>query len=714
MLAVITPNSHGAELPSGERGFKTVSIFFKTYCQNCHAPEKKKGKITLHDIDPDMVAGVDDAKWQNILDQISVGDMPPEEEEKQPTAAMRNQIAAWINSELNRAGKGYDTDDFAHGNRVDHDELFSGKHKGPAYSPARLWRISPYISDGRYKDRKQLGKHLNSASQPFGLGDEPGVRDYATRYRIDGPTLELLLLNADELVKNQIGLSPENLAAMDKAYVERITNSKTLDEKKKKAALRKKPSGNFMRWANKDVNAFAYSKELPGTPKSSEMETIIRSQYQIAMTRQPTADELKRTMKLFEQSVREGGNLEGVRAVLTAILMAPEAIYRMELGLGKKTSDGRRMLSSMELAFALSYALRDVGPDKELLADAQSGALTNRETIAAHVERMVDEEMHGNYRRTQAMRILRFFQEFFGYTTAPTVFKDGSRHSGYSPRPESLVEDTDNLIRYILKQDKDVLKELLTTNKVMAVYAKAKAFRRTTIPYGISEKALAASGDGDNQVRGKHPGWRWLVEMPKNERAGILTQPSWLTAHSQNFDNDPIIRGKWIRQRLLAGVIPNVPITVDAVVPADHDKSLRQRLEKTKAESCWGCHQKMNPLGMAFEMYDDVGRFRKTELLRDNKTTVPVVSHGEITATGEPKLDGKVTDAIDLMNKLANSKRVRQSFVRHAFRYWMGRNETLDDSPTLMAADRAYVDSGGSFKALVVSLLTSDSFLYRK
>jgi hypothetical protein len=43
----------------------------------------------------------------------------------------------------------------------------------------------------------------------------------------------------------------------------------------------------------------------------------------------------------------------------------------------------------------------------------------------------------------------------------------------------------------------------------------------------------------------------------------------------------------------------------------------------------------------------------------------------------------------------------------------MGRNETLADSPTLMAADRAYVESGGSMKALMTSLLTSDSFLYR-
>jgi hypothetical protein len=82
--------------------------------------------------------------------------------------------------------------------------------------------------------------------------------------------------------------------------------------------------------------------------------------------------------------------------------------------------------------------------------------------------------------------------------------------------------------------------------------------------------------------------------------------------------------------------------------------------------------------------------------------------------SGDASIDGQVKDIHDLMNKLAGSTRVRQSFVRHAFHYWMGRNEMLTDAPTLIAADRAYVAGGGSFKAIVMELLTSDSFLYRK
>ena len=157
-----------------------------------------------------------------------------------------------------------------------------------------------------------------------------------------------------------------------------------------------------------------------------------------------------------------------------------------------------------------------------------------------------------------------------------------------------------------------------------------------------------------------------------------------------------------------------VGLTVDAVVPADPDKPLRARFHKTEDTYCQKCHAKMNPLGMAFEMFDDVGRFRERELLRDNETLVEVDSSGGIAESGAEGLDGPVENALELMEKLAKSAHVRQVFVRHAFRYWMGRNETLNDSKTLIDADKAYVESGGSFDAVIVSLLTSDSFIYRK
>ena len=144
-------------------------------------------------------------------------------------------------------------------------------------------------------------------------------------------------------------------------------------------------------------------------------------------------------------------------------------------------------------------------------------------------------------------------------------------------------------------------------------------------------------------------------------------------------------------------------------------------------QECWKCHEYMNPLGLPFEMYDDFGRFRTEESIEAPENvvgkhlkhfnlykTLPVDPSGELRGTGDPKLDGEVKDALDLIDRIAKSDRARQSIIRHAFRFYMGRNETMSDSQTLIDADNAYMQSGGSFKSVILSLLTSDSFIYRK
>ncbi len=226
--------------------------------------------------------------------------------------------------------------------------------------------------------------------------------------------------------------------------------------------------------------------------------------------------------------------------------------------------------------------------------------------------------------------------------------------------------------------------------------------------------------------------WDYPVEQPFQipHRKGLLTHPAWLIAHSSNFHTDPIKRGRWIREKLLAGSVPDVPITVDAQVPEDPHKTFRERVEDvTQKGECWKCHKQMNPLGFPFEVFDDFGRYRTGEPLeypehliakstKKNGASVyqtkPVSMLGELRGTGDPDLDGDVKDPFEMIDRLAESDRVRQSIIRHAFRYFMGRNEMLSDSLTLIAADRAYLENGGSFQAVVVSFLTSDSFLYRK
>ncbi|MEZ7956936.1 MAG: DUF1588 domain-containing protein, partial [Rubritalea sp.] len=218
--------------------------------------------------------------------------------------------------------------------------------------------------------------------------------------------------------------------------------------------------------------------------------------------------------------------------------------------------------------------------------------------------------------------------------------------------------------------------------------------------------------------------WDFPIEQPfvlaKGKRIGILSHPSWLIAHSLNSHTDPVRRGKWIREYLLAGTIPDVPITVDATIPEDHHQTLRERYSLTEAKQCWKCHVKMNPLGYPFEVFDDFGKWREKEdmeglpKIKGIFVTKPINSKGYLDGTGDKKLDGDVKNAYELINRLAESKKVQQSIIRHTFRYWMGRNELLTDSKTLIRAEKAYMNNDGSFKELLISLLTSDSFIYRK
>jgi hypothetical protein len=201
---------------------------------------------------------------------------------------------------------------------------------------------------------------------------------------------------------------------------------------------------------------------------------------------------------------------------------------------------------------------------------------------------------------------------------------------------------------------------------------------------------------------------RTLSTVPEGQRLGLLTHPTWLVSHSDAMDNHAILRGRWIREKLLGGGIPDIPITVDAMLPDEPNTTLRERMRVTREKYCWTCHEKMDPLGLPFEMYNHAGLFRTTEREK------PVNTSGEILDSGDPTLDGPVKDALEMIEKLAASERVEQVFVRHAFRFWMGRNETLNDAPVLQAAHKAYRESGGSMNALITSLLTSDAFLYRK
>ena len=358
----------------------------------------------------------------------------------------------------------------------------------------------------------------------------------------------------------------------------------------------------------------------------------------------------------------------------------------------------------------------------------KAGQLKTKADVEVAVRKMLEagfRNMSPNHNRPLSAvgnpRILQFFREYFGYHHAPSVFKDTEKFAGVEGFEQfnkgsasQLRYDTDTLVLHILKEDKDVLRELLTTEKVYLSYWNGTNDAKNYKKGGGKEKYARVHGlqaynmDPFEHEYTSERGAKKALTPPAGQRFGILTQPSWLVAHSGNFDNDPVRRGKWIREKLLAGYVMDLPITVDAKVPDDEHRTLRERFEVVEEEECWRCHKKMNTLGMPFEAFNHVGRFRLTEIGK------PVDSSGKISHSIDPELHGEVKNLREMIERIANSDLARQSFIRHVFRYWMGRNEVLRDSKTLIEMDRIYLESGGSFKELLVSLLTSDSFLYRK
>lgn len=600
--------------------------------------------------------------WQKVFEKLELSQMPPEDAE-QPSAGMRAHVLTWIEREAAHSGLEIESklDRPGFGNYVKHELIFGQQEVLPSYSPPRIWRIRPAVYDDTIQNVAK-----GNYTDPFTLkSGGHGFRDYANLYQLAGPDLNQLLTNAkkaaSQLAEIKTGNGPAQRGDRTPEQIYRLIDPKNTD------------------------------------PSAEEFDAAIDWLFHRVLLREPTAQERQRLTDFAHKSMKSDGQLLGVRNLIMAVLLSPDALYRSERGVGEPDKYGRTLLTPRELSYSIAYALTDTRPDPLLLKAADDGDLATREQVRTQVERIL------NNPKIEKPRVLAFFREYFEYGDAEDVFKDAELFRSHAA--SVLVRDTDHLVMHIYEQDKNVLRELLTTQKSFVEYDQRS---------GKPVKAHGGrSGDGRSYLSYNLPlDWKWTpkqpIMLPGEQRAGILSQPAWLVAKSDNFDNHAIRRGLWIRTKLLGGTIPDLPITVDAQLPTDPSLTLRERMQVTREKYCWQCHSNMNPLGLCFEMYDHFGRWRTRELGE------PLVSEGSIDRSGDASLDGQVDNAIELVQKLADSERVRQVFVRHAFRYWMGRNETPVDAATLRRADRDYVESGGSMKALITSMLTSDSFLYRK
>ncbi|MEM7011541.1 MAG: DUF1588 domain-containing protein [Verrucomicrobiota bacterium] len=613
--------------------------FLDQHCIDCHDDLTREGNLSF-----ESIFKFDDATpetWNAIRDQIQLGLMPPEKK-PQPSVADQEAVTSWIASALRERGHHVANrlEWPNYGNYVDHRTLFHEKpHPAPA-TQIRLWRKRPESYE--HKNRGGI--------RPFSMLPGQQISDFSTLFLVDESASEIVLRNAQQLLegRTQVELKDGKLVAVE---------------------------------GTRPQSVYFPILHPNKAPTDEEFHKVLNWQFHQSLDRSITDDEAARVRGLYDSITEAHGRLQAARAVLAVPMLKPESLYRLELGAGELDEHGRRRLTSHEIIQAVHHTFTDSNFHSAISAARKSDVAT-REEVADLVREIISGEKPNP-------RVLHFLDEFFDYRKAPSVFKEVP--AGVDFNASSLVRDTQRLIEHIVVEDRDVLRQLLTTNQTLI--ADDSDLPRNHRIYNLP---------GD---------WKWrdgLVDLNSEERAGVLTQPSWLVAHSQNFDNDPVLRGKWILEHLLGGTVPDLPISVCAVVPEDDEKTLRERFAVIRNDTyCWKCHQQMNPLGMPFESYDHFGRYR----LREKQE--PVDTSGAVVDIGDPSVDGEVESAIELIHRLAESKRAQEVFVRYAFRFFLGRNETTRDAKTLQEASRAFEENDGSLRELVISLMSSDSFLYR-
>jgi hypothetical protein len=103
------------------------------------------------------------------------------------------------------------------------------------------------------------------------------------------------------------------------------------------------------------------------------------------------------------------------------------------------------------------------------------------------------------------------------------------------------------------------------------------------------------------------------VALPVNSpRGGIMTQAIVLKVTANGSTTSPVLRGKWIMERIVGFEMPPPPAAVPAVEPDIRGAvTIRQQLDKHRAdESCAQCHRKIDPPGFALESFDVMGAWR--------------------------------------------------------------------------------------------------------
>ncbi len=367
----------------------------------------------------------------------------------------------------------------------------------------------------------------------------------------------------------------------------------------------------------------------------------------------------------------------GVRMLLEAFLVSPSFLYRAEVGV-PVAGTTYSALTSWELASRLSYFLTGTMPDDELLAAAEADGLSTAAGLAAQAERLLGTA-------TARAQVAEFFAGWLDLRQLPRLQRETTEFPSWNDTlPQLFGDETRAFATNVVFDGVGDLRTLLTA------------------PFTYGDPSLAAYYGG---TAGPVQNGVARIDLPPAFRAGLLTQASFLAAHSKEIQTDPVSRGKFVRERILCqGIDPPPPELMISAPTITPGTTARQRFMEHEANPvCAGCHVLIDPIGLAFENYDAIGQWRDLE---QGQT---IDASGNLTSTD---VEGPFNGVVEMTAKLAQSHVVSECFVRQWFRFTFGRGESVADDPRIATIANGFDGTSGQVRALLVALTQTPDFRY--
>lgn len=380
--------------------------------------------------------------------------------------------------------------------------------------------------------------------------------------------------------------------------------------------------------------------------------------------------------RLFDATLPQG-YAYAVELTLRAILQSPQFVYRVDAMRAATPETGAIALGSYELAARLSYFLTNSTPDDTLLSAAASNRVTGDADLEQQARRLLE-----------TPRAREMAQDFMGQWLGIQRLEGAAREAADVPHgPTELVPDWKLSLNAFLGDavfGAGTLQALFTSNKVFVTPKLAPLY------------GMAAPAGG-------------MTESTAAERTGLLTQPGLMALLAHSDQSAPVLRGAFVRERLMCLVVDPPPPEVNPTAPeVDPSATTRQRFaQHTESPSCAGCHTLIDGVGFTFERFDQFGRYRQTE------HGLPVDESGEVLDSGDPILDGVVSGVSELATRMAVSPVVRDCVATQWYRYAMGRVEDASDACSLDDAKARFAASQGNFRELLLGIVMSEAFRYR-